>query len=119
MIVSIELEDAMTNDMMIRVVSDHTMRGDLILGRDALKKLGYTVAKPVDVKNVDKIVDEILNIEVHETKVSEIEKLDVNPKISYEIKNKFMGKFQEGYIQAKKPLEPKVRAELKLHVKEK
>jgi len=38
------LEDAMTNDSMLRVVPDHTIKCDM-LGRDTLKKLDFTIAK--------------------------------------------------------------------------
>jgi len=44
-IAKICLEDAMTNNSILRVVSDHTIKCDMLLGRDTLRKLDFTIAK--------------------------------------------------------------------------
>jgi len=72
------------------------MKCDIILGRDILKELGFTIAKWSDEKD-ENSADEILNIEVSEA--TEIDTLDVNPNLPHAIKNKLMEKIQANYLK--------------------
>jgi len=82
----IRLKDVTMNSAVICVVPDHMMKSrDVILDRDILKDLSFTIAKRSDEKD-ENSADEILNIEVSEA--TEIDTLDVNPNLSYAIKNK-------------------------------
>lgn len=56
---------------------------------------------------------------MNEVVSDKIDELDVNPNLPYEIKNRVIEKFRAKYIRAKRPAEPKVKAELKLNVKDK
>lgn len=118
-IAKISLENAMTENAMMRVVPDHTMRCDVLIGRDILKKLDLMITKRSNEKDIESIANEILNIEVNDEDSNDIDTLKINPNLSYAIRNKIKEKINTDYLQAEKPLEPKVKAELKLHIKEK
>lgn len=45
--------------------------------------------------------------------------MNINPNLSYVNRNSLMEKFRKFYVEAEKLLVPKIKAELKLHVKEK
>jgi len=75
----VRLEDVTMNSVIIRVMPDHTVKC-VILIRDILKKLGFTIAKRSDEKDKNS-ADEILNIEVSEA--TAIDTLDVNPNLPY------------------------------------
>lgn len=66
----IRVEDAITGDTILRVVHImHTMKCDILLGRDALKKLGLTVIKQTEGHEIENTASEILNIEVNEVAI--------------------------------------------------
>lgn len=111
------VEDLGASSVTFRVVPDHAMKCDTILGRDAIETFGLTLAKREE-KHEEEIA-EILNIDSSVSVSDELEKLDVNPEISSEMRDRFMEKLCTGYLRAEKPSEPKLRAEIKLHIKEK
>jgi len=113
------LEDAMTNDSILRVVPDQTIKCDMLLGRDILRKLDLTIAKRSKEEEIGNIANEILNIEADEIVGDEKDALKINPNLPYAIRKRFIEKFTKDYLLVERPSEPKIRAELKLHVKEK
>ncbi|CAL1671929.1 unnamed protein product [Lasius platythorax] len=113
----IRVEHAITGDAILRVVPEHTMKCDILLDRDALKKLGLTIIKQTE--GLENTASAILNIKVNEVVSDVIDKLDVCPNLPYAIKNRVIEKFWAKYLRAERPAEPKVKAELKLNVKDK
>jgi len=101
------------------MVSDQAMQCDVILGRDSIRilDLGLIRAKVKPIK--ENFTDEMLNIKSSLFEGSEVDKVNINCRLSSEIREKFMEKLQESYLRAEKPSEPEVRAELKLYVKNK
>jgi len=81
--------------------------------------LGLTIIKQSREYEVKHAVNEILNIDVSEIKSNEIDRLDINPDLPYSLKCQVIKKFQIQYLQAERPMEPKIKAELKLIVKDK
>lgn len=113
------VENKTAEDVIFRIVPERTMKYDALLGRDVLRKLGFTIAKQSRNNEVQNTVNEILNIDVSEVVNNEIDKLDINPDLPYPIKCQVKEKFQKQYLQAEAPTEPKIKAELKLIVKDK
>jgi hypothetical protein len=113
------MDDLSTDGAIFRVVPDSTIKCDAILGRDALKLLGLTLAKRIDERREDNIVSEILNIEPIVSDGDEIDNLNINTEIPSNVRNEFMSRFRTAYLQAEKPTEPKIKAEIKLFVKDK
>jgi len=105
------------DEVILRVVPDHTMRCDVLLGRDAIRSLNIITIKP-DVNRKD-ATSEILNIDLSISGGDEADKLKINPAVSNNTRDKFVWQFRETYLQAEKPLESKVKTEMKLHVKDK
>lgn len=114
----ISLEERDT-DVKLRVVSDNAMKGDIILGRDAIRNLGLDLfkEKTKDVTEEDG-ASEILNIEPSVFEGSKLNALKINPRLPDEIREKFIRNFQTNYLQAERVLKPKIKAEMKLHVKD-
>lgn len=90
------------------------MRNDIRKRRNKL--LGLMLIKRKE-KN-EEITSEILNIELNGLE-NDNDKLDINCEISSETRDRFMQTFHTTYLRAKKTMEPKLKAEIKLHVKEK
>jgi len=103
--------------VILRVVPDNTMKCDVLLGRDAIRSLGIVeIKREVNRKDA---TSEILNIDLGMSEGDEADKLKINPAVSNVTRDKFVRQFCEVYLQAEKPFEPKVKAEMKLHVKDK
>lgn len=113
------VENAIAEDVTLRIVPERTMKCDALLGRDVLKKLGLTKIKQSRECEVKSIANEILSIDVSEVVSSEVDRLDINPDLPYAVKCRVIEKFQMKYLQAEKPKEPKIKAELKLNIKDK
>jgi len=113
------LEDVMTNDSILRVVPNHTIKCDMLLDRDILRKLDLTITKRSKEEGIGNTMNEILNIEADEIVGDETDALKINPNLPYAIRKRLVEKISKDYLLVGRPLEPKVRAELKLHVKEK
>jgi len=64
-------------------------------------------------------MNEILNIEADEIVSDETDTLKINPNLPYTIRKRFIEKITKDYLLVERSLESKVRAKLKLHVKEK
>ncbi|XP_036141752.1 uncharacterized protein LOC105830451 [Monomorium pharaonis] len=112
------VENAIAESVTLRVVPERT-KCDVLLGRDALKNLGLTIIKRSREREVEDAANEILNIDVNELVSDEIGKLDINPDVSYPVRCRVIESFQYHYLQAERPVEPKIKAELKLNIKDK
>lgn len=95
--VKISDKDLGASDVTFRVVSDHAMKCDTILGRDAIKTFGLTLIKQEE--KCEKKISEILNIESSVSESDESENLDVNPKLSSEMRDKFIRDFHTTCLQ--------------------
>jgi len=65
------------------------------------------------------VTSEILNIDSSVSEDDEADKLKVNSAVSSNTRDRFVQQFCEAYLQAEKPIEPKVKTKIKLHVKDK
>lgn len=115
----ISLEERHADNIKLRIVPDNAMKGDIILGRDAITSLSFDLfkEKTIDVTQ-ENVASEILNIESSVFEGGELDALKVNPCLSNETREKFIQNFQTNYLEAERPLEPKIKAEMKLHVKD-
>ena len=114
--VGIKGKEFSAENVLLRVVPDGAMKCDLILGRDTIKLLDLTLAKREE-KHKD--VSEILNISESVFQSGEFNHLNVNPELTSETRNRLMQNFRTMYLQAERPIEPKIKFEIKLCVKEK
>lgn len=115
----ISLEERHADNIKLRVVPDNAMKGDIILGRDAITSLNFDLFKEKTIDVTKEIMaSEILNIESSVFEGDELDTLKVNPCLSNKIHEKFIQNFQTNYLEAERPLEPKIKAEMKLHVKD-
>lgn len=78
-------------DVKLRVVLDNAMKGDIILGRDAIGSLGFDLfkEKTKDVTEED-VASEILNIEPSVFEGGKLDALKINPRLPDEIREKFI-----------------------------
>lgn len=81
-------------------------------------KRGLTLVKRKEEKHEDTAC-EILNIEPSVSDGDELDNLDINAEIPSDARDKFMQQFHMNYVQSERPTEPKIRAEIKLYIKEK
>ncbi|XP_011873545.1 PREDICTED: uncharacterized protein LOC105565169, partial [Vollenhovia emeryi] len=116
---NIRIENAIAKDVILRIVPERTMKCDALVGRDALKKLGLTMNKQPQECEAKNIANEILSIDVSETVSNAIDMLDIGPDLPYAVRCQVKEKFQTKYLQAERPTEPKIKAELKLSIKDK
>lgn len=101
--------------MLFYVVADDSMRPNAILGRDFFKEFDLRI---VDSSNELKFIDnEIFNIDILNLEEKDSDNLIINPNISTEIKDQLIKIFEITYVQPEKPLEPKVKSELILRLK--
>lgn len=115
----ITFENVSASKINLRIVPDNTMRCDVLLGRDAIKMLGLRLTKRPLEETLEHVVNEILSIETDEPDSSNVGEFKINPDLPYVMRSKFLESFQSDYVQAERPTEPKVRAELELHTKDK
>jgi len=99
------------NGSVLKVIGGVTAR---IYLEDAM-----TIAKRSKEEEIGNTMNEILNIEADEIVGDETDALKINPNLPYTIRKRFIEKITKDYLLVERPSEPKVRAELKLHVKEK
>ena len=111
--------DATSENVVLRVVPEYTMKCDALLGRDALKKLGLTIVKQLKKHEVENITPDILNIEVNVVVNEKVVELNVNQNLPIAIKNQVIDHFQSNYLLPERPAQPKIKAELKLNVENK
>jgi len=99
----ISIDDRRADGMRLRVVSDQAMQCDVILGRDSIRILDLGLIRE-EVKPIkENFTDEILNIESSLFEGSEVDKVNINCRLSSEIREKFTEKLQESYLRAEKP----------------
>lgn len=110
--VHICLDGVEKKDLTVYVVPNNTMRVSAVLGRDILKVFNLSLTKPSEI-SYDTAVAEVLNIEVNE-EVDSVNDLNINPEIPFEYREQLKEEFRHKYVEAEKPVEPKVKTELKL-----
>lgn len=110
-------KDFIADEVTFRVVPDHAMKCDAILGRDAIRKTGLAFVKQEEKR--EDVALEILNIDSNVLEGDELDKIEINPEISSTTRNRFLREFRANYLLAERPAEQKIKAEIKLHVKEK
>lgn len=115
--VKVIAKDFVADDVIFRVVPDHAMKCDAILGRDTIRKMGLTLAKQRE-KREDAAL-EILSIDSNILVGDELDRIKINPEISNDVRDKFLWEFRTNYLLAERPVEQKIKAKIKLHVKEK
>lgn len=99
-IAKISFEQVIGDKVELRVVPESTMRCDLSLGRDAMKVLGLEVIKRSAKMEPEVFMGEIMNIETSVFDGNEIDKLDVNPNLIYEMQNRLRKNFLDKYVCA-------------------
>lgn len=117
--VKILLDHFNADEVILRVMPNNVMKANCILGRDAMKSLGLSLATSTFKEKCENVAQEILNIESSVFDGDESETLDVNRNLSGELRDKILHKIRTTYLLPERLPEPIVRAELKLHVKEK
>ncbi|XP_077270869.1 uncharacterized protein LOC143902051 [Temnothorax americanus] len=105
----------------VYVVADNTTSFSMIIGRDILKRAEVNlIAIPVNVaENLDNdeilnVDNEILNINISDMPDKVSETLVINPDICPAKQLEFKKLFEKEYVLPKRPLKPKVNAELTL-----
>lgn len=108
--------DGRTRDnITLLVVPNNTMRPSVILGRDVLRVLEYTLQKKQD--QLEACVEEILNIDISDEGRQD-KVLDINPELPMPVQVEARELFEKEYLQPERPKVPAVDAELKLALKE-
>ncbi|XP_036145206.1 uncharacterized protein LOC105831336 isoform X1 [Monomorium pharaonis] len=98
------------------VVPNDTMKPTVILGRDALRSLGYTLQKRQD--QLEACVEEILSIDVSDERDQPSHALNVNPELPITVQTEIREIYEKEYVRPERPEAPVVNAELKLELKE-
>jgi len=104
------------NKIKLRVVLNYTMKCDIILGRDAIRSLDIVTIKR---EEREYEVPEILSIDSSVMKTDDTDNLKINPEMPSGVRSEFVKQFYNTYLQAEKSIEPKVKAKIKLYVKDK
>lgn len=113
-------ENLIADNVILRVVPDLAMKKDTILGRDAIRPfLGLTFSEGIVKERENEKINEALNIESSVFDGNETDNLNINSELSSEVRENFLEKFQVTYLHSKRLLEPKVKVEMKLNVKDK
>lgn len=98
------------------IVENNTMGSAVVLGRDALRKLGLNFDGRA-INYVDESV-EILNIDISGEKSDMADELQINSEIPCKIQDKLRDIFRKEYVLPERPESPEVEAEIKFVVKE-
>lgn len=108
--------DDIVKEATLFVVPDDTMKPSVILGRDILKALGYSLKMSQD--HLETRMEEILSIDVTDEKNRIADTLDINLELPISIQNKVRRTFEKDYCQPERPKAPTIDAELKLSLKD-
>lgn len=98
----IAIENLSADKVIFRVVSDHAMKCDTILGRDAIKLLDLTLVKREEEKREEAIVSEIVNIESRIADGDEMDDININTEVSSETRKEFVSRFRKAYFTSRK-----------------
>lgn len=110
------LDDITKDDVTLLVVSNDTMKPAVILGRDILYELGYTLERKQEPSS--EWVDEILNIDIADEKEERSSTLDINTELPTTKQSEVRKIFEEDYLKPERPEIPAIDAEVKLILKE-
>ncbi|KYM95011.1 hypothetical protein ALC62_14354 [Cyphomyrmex costatus] len=96
----------------VGVVPDETMSTPLLVGRDALKSLGYSLTKN---PQYDKVVTELFSIET--VRHDSVDRIQINENISQSSRDQLKTLYINHYVAPTRPKEPKVYFEANIQVK--
>jgi len=87
------------------------MTSSIILGRDILKKFGLSLRKIES-----QAIDEVLNIEINDSRDTISDFLIINAEMSHEMQASLRELIKSEYIESVRPNNPKIDMELKLYL---
>jgi len=112
----ISYEGVKTDNVILKVVANETIKYSALLGRDILRVLGLGLTRISEETEIA-IKGEILSIEPSVFDGAEIEKVDINVEMPFGIRERLKNNIKTAYLEAEKPEFPKVKAELELDIK--
>lgn len=113
----IRYDNPTRNNVLLYIVPDETMSSAAIIGRDVLKLFKVTLTT-LAASVQENGFSEILNIDAVEFATSKAPQLNIDENISSSRLAEVENLFAEEYMKPLRAIEPKVKSELKLNVKE-